>query len=80
MSKNIWAEKGCVWEDCDQEAIYCGGHALEYANVADENEAIRLREQVETLVKFVRGVQHLSRDHTMANKAVDVLKGLGFLV
>lgn len=21
----------CIWEDCDQEAIYCAGHAKEYA-------------------------------------------------
>jgi hypothetical protein len=21
----------CIWDDCDQEAIYCEGHAREYA-------------------------------------------------
>lgn len=25
------ATTGCIWEDCDQEAIYCAGHAREFA-------------------------------------------------
>jgi hypothetical protein len=33
----------CIWEDCDQEPVYCPGHACEFANVTDENEATRLR-------------------------------------
>jgi len=26
------ARSGCIWEDCDQEAVYCPGHAVEYAS------------------------------------------------
>lgn len=42
----------CIWEDCDQEAIYCKGHASEYAaagqcDAADaSNEIASLRNQV----------------------------------
>ena len=39
----------CVWDDCDQKAEFCPGHALEYGNVSDENDAIRLRHAIITL-------------------------------
>lgn len=31
----------CVWEDCDQDALYCPGHALEYAEAGILTEAVQ---------------------------------------
>ena len=28
----------CIWEDCDQQAIYCYGHAIEAADVQKGDE------------------------------------------
>ncbi len=77
MLKNVWAEKDCVWEDCDQEAVYCPGHALQYANVAREDEAIKLRHQVDSLVQFLRYVA-VDKDNPVAAAAAQLkLKELG---
>jgi len=48
----------CIWEDCDQQAIYCYNHALELANVGSEREAEKLRARIhdlEVLVERLRG-------------------------
>ncbi len=50
-----WADDGpagmCIWEDCDQEAIYCKGHAVEYADFRDGvgNSPAELRQHVSKL-------------------------------
>jgi hypothetical protein len=77
MNKNIWAEKDCVWEDCDQEAVYCQGHALQYANVASEGEACKLRHQVDSLVGFLRYVAADTANPAAAKAAADKLVELG---
>jgi hypothetical protein len=29
-ARSVQAHTPCVWEDCDQEAVYCHGHAREF--------------------------------------------------
>lgn len=35
------ATTGCIWDDCDQEAIYCAGHAREFAAPAPPPKPVR---------------------------------------
>ena len=67
----------CVWEDCDQEAVYCPGHALEYANVASEDEAIKVRHRIRKLERFIEDTWMNTSDHTLRNRAFDLAKELG---
>jgi hypothetical protein len=41
----------CTWEDCDQEPIYCQGHALELCGVSSPDEARIVRMRLEEVVK-----------------------------
>lgn len=84
----------CLWEDCDQDAVYCAGHALEFANVSNENEAILLRhdkmrlertvgeleKKVEDLLGFINAVAAGSNDPLAAVTAELVLAEHGRVV
>lgn len=55
----------CIWEECDQEAMYCPGHALQYADVTSEHEAEMLRtlnrdmlDMLYTLLPYVEDAEH----------------------
>ena len=63
----------CIWEDCDQEACYCAGHALEFANVSSEGEAIRLRHTQTALAGVLRRIATESTDPLAAAAAQSVL-------
>ena len=69
--------KLCLWEDCDQEALYCEGHALEFANVANENEAIILRCDKQLLLAFVNRIATESSDPVAVQAAESVLAEFG---
>lgn len=53
---------GCVWEDCDQQALYCEGHAHEFVNplgcdiTAMRTEIERLRDL------FIRYISHVAAE------------------
>lgn len=67
----------CLWEDCDQEAIYCAGHALEFANVSNENEAILLRHKVRDLMRVLNRIATESTDAHAAHAARSALAQYG---
>lgn len=66
-------DNGCIWEDCDQQAVYCHGHALELANVSHEDEAIKLRHTVNSLTDFLRYVAEDDSNPVVAQKARAIL-------
>lgn len=44
----------CTWEGCDQEPIYCQGHALELCNVSSPDEAAILAARLRDVVRHAR--------------------------
>ena len=72
----------CFWEGCDQEAIYCPGHAREYlqpeldalyAQVSDLKAEVELltRDKIEAIHKLETMVQLLEMEKEMGKPLHD---------
>ena len=75
-------QTSCIWEECDQEAIYCAGHAEEFMlpqKLRLESEIDRLSTENKRLIKSLKDVLYRAnaRDHYKA--AHELLKELGEL-
>jgi len=63
----------CIWEDCDQQAIYCEGHANELVNPLGVN-INQLRSRIAELESALRQLE-MAESEAVRNHVKQALKG-----